>query len=109
MEHTAGWYDMSAMEFDDKNPAPYYFCKNSKCDKTFHILPMDHKVRQIDFYRKKENIIIFSSRDIIWVMELDRNEQNTHPVYIGTAPDFVPGPENTIYVKDSGKLMQIDL
>jgi len=22
MEHTAGWYDMSAMEFDDKNPTP---------------------------------------------------------------------------------------
>lgn len=94
---------------DDKNPTPYYFCRDSKCDKTFYILPVAHKIRQIDFYPGREDVIIFSSKDAVWVTELDRNDQNTQLIHIGTAPDFVRGPGNTIYVKDSGKLMQVNL
>ena len=90
--------------------APFFFCRGSVCSDTFNILPAQKQVRQIDFYPDKEDIVLFSTDDTIWITELNRNEpQNLQKLYTGKSPDFARGPGNTIYIKDSRSLMIIEL
>ena len=95
---------------DNKTPPHGLFCENDVCNKTFSVLPIEWDVRQIDFYPGRNDLIIFSTEDKVWAIELDRNGiQNVQPIYTGFKPDFVRGTGNSIYIKDGASLMLINL
>ena len=95
---------------DNKTPPSGFFCKDDICNTTFSVLPAEQDLRQVDFYPERNDLIIFSTEDKIWAIELDRSDaQNVQPIYVGFEPDFVRGAGNSIYIKDNMSLILINL
>lgn len=63
---------------------PYYFCDEAglKCSDTLTVLPI--KVNHIEFYQGRDDVIIYSTKDGIFVTELDQREpRNTFKLIDG--------------------------
>lgn len=102
--------NIAATWLGDETPPRNLFCKSDVCDKTFLVLPAEWDVRQVDFYPGRNDLIMFSTEDKVWAIELDRRgTQNVQPIYVGFRPDFVRGTGNSIYIKDGVSLMLINL
>lgn len=89
---------------------PYFFCIRNSCDVVFTVISTETEIRDIAFYPKRDNIVIFSTNNSVNAIELDRNgTQNFQPIYIGDEPHLRLDLENTdsIYIKDGETLMRI--
>lgn len=94
----------------EETSLPHFFCIETKCDSSFEIMPSAQHVRSFNFYPNRDDVIAFASGPTVWIIELDRNEiQNAQPLYTGVAPECIPGPGNTLYVRDKQQLMLINV
>lgn len=79
-----------------------------KDDTETKVIQPDALIRNIAFYKDRTDVVMFSLNNYIYVIETNNTGlQNFLPVYVGQNPDFIPGPDDSIYVLDGQNLMQI--
>jgi len=89
---------------------PSYFCTNGSCANPMTFLEVTSMVNNLDFYPGRDDVVIFSAGDGIYVAEVDkRPRQTVESVYIGDDVDFrlVSGKE--IIIKDGEKIFKVEL
>lgn len=65
-------------------------------------------VKNIEFYKDRNDFILFSTANAVYVIEIDKNGgQNFMPIYKGQDPFFVQTDPNFIYIIDTNTLMQV--
>ncbi len=75
---------------------------------TLNIVQIDSAIRNIDFYKDRNDSIMFSTSNSVYVIEIDKTgNQNFMPIYKGQSPSFIKVDNNSIYVLDGLNLMQI--
>ncbi len=68
-----------------------------------------NQVTKIEYYKDKENVILFSNSSGIFALEMTENGmENLQPLYKGENPTFVKNDDNSIYVLDGGNLMLVN-
>ena len=92
---------------------PSYFCNDdNECSSLVKILESESDVRNVDFYKSRDDVILVASQNGIFAIELDKRgaTQNFQPVYKGTAsPRFTIVDENGIYVLDGPLLFLVSI
>lgn len=72
------------------------------------VVKPEDPIRNLDFYKKRNDSLIFSAGNGVFVIEIDKaGTQNFMPVYKGERPSFTIGDENYIFIQDSQNLMQV--
>ncbi|MBX4210653.1 hypothetical protein KW783_01645 [Candidatus Parcubacteria bacterium] len=86
---------------DDKIDNPI-FC-TPECNPVTEVLPSQAVIRNVEFYKDRNDLMVISTGNSIFIVELDRRDtQNFQPLYTGTLPTFYkPENPNTIIVKDA--------
>lgn len=94
----------------DKNDAPYYFCLNEICGIDI-LIPTISKVTHFDFYPGREDLILFSLNDGIYLSEIDNrnSSQNIMPILKDEDIDFRVSGNGVIYVKKGEILSKLEL
>jgi len=101
---------------DNPLSLPYFFCDDQKCDLILKIYSTNRRIKNIDFYPRRKDVIIFSVDNGIYAIEIDgRGGRNIQPIYKGKDPTFIVSPNNNffsdkiIYVLDDKNLIEITL
>ncbi len=90
--------------------APSYFCTATPCDPTLEVFQGAEAIDNLDFYKEREDVIIFSAGTGIFAIETDpRGTKNFQPIYTGTRPRFHKQSTDTLYVLDGEDLSQITI
>lgn len=72
------------------------------------VLQPDTIVKNVDFYKGRSDVIIFSTANTVYAIDSDSfGTQNFLPIYKGQNPNFIKNTENSIYVLDGENLMEI--
>ncbi len=75
---------------------------------TTKVIEPDTVVRNVYFYKNRNDVIIFSTTNSVYAIETDTSSaQNFMPIYRGTNPSFIEDNPDYIYIFDSGSLMQV--
>lgn len=86
VENTQGTLRIRWKGEPDNKPA--YFCQNEICKKEIFIKPKS-KLKSFDFFPGRDDLIIMSLEDGIYVSEIDdRSEQNVQKLFDGRNTDF---------------------
>lgn len=76
--------------------------------KTYTVIQPEPEVRNLYFYKDRRDVIIFSIKNAVYAIEVDKNgTQNFLPIYKGSSPSFIEGDSSFIYVLDGEALMQV--
>lgn len=88
------------------SPLPYYMQSGKEI-----ILQAQNKIKNLDFFPSRRDVIIFAAGNGIFAIELDgRGGRNMQPIYKGKDPNFTIFPsQKIIYILDDGALSQIEL
>lgn len=90
---------------------PDYFCNDEgACSSLVQVLESDSEVRNIDFYKGRDDVLLIASQNGVFAIEIDRRggTQNFQPVYKGTAsPRFTTENTEIIYVLDGALLFSV--
>jgi hypothetical protein len=65
-------------------------------------------ITSIDFYKDRQDIVVISSGDGIYALEIGSGIQNFQPIYKGKKPVFKKRDSSSIYVLDDNNLMLIN-
>ncbi len=77
---------------------------------TERVIQPDTIIRNADFYKDRNDIVMFSIENAIYLIEASKEGgQNFMPIYRGQDPTFVKADDNSIYVFDNNILMQITI
>jgi hypothetical protein len=72
------------------------------------VIQPDTVVKNVDFYKDRSDVIIFSTTNAIYAIDSDSTGgQNFLPIYKGQDPNFVRNNDDSIYVLDGENLMEI--
>jgi len=92
---------------------PSYFCNDDgECSSRVKVLESESEVRNIAFFRDRDDVLLISSRSGIFALEIDKRgtTQNFQPVYKGTAnPIFTAESDSFIYVLDGTLLFLVSI
>jgi len=90
---------------------PSYFCSDTSCTQMVDVFTSSSPIRNLTFYKKREDVLIFSSRNGLFAIEIDeRGVQNFQPVYKGASPpNFAVYDEHTLSVEDAGSIFLLSL
>ncbi len=73
-----------------------------------HVVDSDTSIRNISFYKDRNDAVMFSTSNAVYVIEIDRfGQQNFLPIYKGQKPSFIATNPGFIYVLDGENLLQI--
>lgn len=65
-------------------------------------------IRNLDFYKDRNDVVMFSSGNGVYVIELNKEgTQNFMPIYKGENPSFFTADKNYIFIQDFQNLMQV--
>lgn len=101
----------------DWSLAPEPFCAKdekkksieSTCEAEIIIFSAKEGIRNIGFYKNRNDIAIIAISNGIFALEISGNETHTfQPLYKGKMPFFVIGNDNKLYVADEGAVMLIN-
>jgi len=94
-----------------KESLPYFFCDDNSCSDEILIFNSRSPVRNVDFYPKRKDAVIIAVQNGIYALEIDgRGGRNIQPIYKGKDPIFTTYQnENSIYILDEDKLIEIKL
>lgn len=74
------------------------------------VIQPDTIIRNISFYKNRNDVVIFSNQNSIYAIETETDGiQNFIPIYRGDEPSFKVADENSLYIYDNQTLMQISL
>jgi hypothetical protein len=77
-------------------------------EKMTEVLKPETKIRNLSFYKNRNDAVLFSTLTGIYMIEIESNGfQNFMPVYTGQSPIFIETDPNFIYVLDGENLMQV--
>jgi len=86
------------------------FSENSEQKEPELIFKSNTIINNIDFYRNRDDVILFSTDGFIYALELDKtNNQNFQPLFQGANPRFIKKDNSNIYVMDSNILAIIKI
>ncbi|MBU1179155.1 hypothetical protein KKB69_02380 [Patescibacteria group bacterium] len=95
---------------------PYYICPPQRADGQSCQLPAlifksNFRIKNIEFFPDRKDIIIMAAGNGIYVVEMDgRSERLVYPIYKGKDPTFAISTEkNFIYAIDDGALIKMSL
>ncbi len=92
---------------------PGYYCDDDDlCDQETIVLESAQPIRNLDFYKDHEEILLVAFSNGVFALEIDKRggTQNFQPIYKGAEqPRFVKTDTNTIIVADGSALFVIDL
>jgi hypothetical protein len=72
------------------------------------VIKPEDPIRNLDFYKKRNDALIFSAGNGVYVIEINKaGTQNFMPIYKGEKPEFVLQDENYIFIQDFQNLMQV--
>lgn len=75
---------------------------------TYTVLTPQTKIRNVDFYKDRNDTVLFSTANGVFIIEIDKEGgQNFMPVYLGVEPVFIKPDPSYIYVLDGENLMQV--
>lgn len=97
-----------------KENIPYYFCSDAtktSCENKLKILSSKDKIKNIEFYKDRFDLLLIAMGESVSVLELDiKGTQNFQPIYKGKDPSFVKTQYGeSIFVLDVSSLMEINL
>ena len=96
-----------------ENNIPPYFCNDKgECSSLVNVLKSENEVRNIDFYKDRDDVLLIASQNGVFAIEIDKRgtTQNFQPVYKGTAlPKFAVENADTIYVLDGPLLFLVSI
>lgn len=91
----------------DTEPPPHYFCEENPCKLQLPVTVSIEPIKNIDFYKNKRDVILFSAGSAIYAIEASReNTQNFQPIYKGKDPYFYESQDGSLYIKDGGSLFK---
>ncbi|MCH7597790.1 carboxypeptidase regulatory-like domain-containing protein [Patescibacteria group bacterium] len=90
----------------EEDALPFYFCSYTECTRTVEVLASLTAIRNLTFYKEREDVLIFSSQNGLFAIEIDaQGIQNFQHIYKGAAsPDFSIYDDQTLSVYDAGSL-----
>lgn len=89
---------------------PSYFCPETKCVSQVPILVSVDEIKNADFYKDRNDVVIFSAGLNIYALEADGvGTQNFQPLFRGNNPYFFKNTPNELYIKDGTKLLKASL
>ena len=102
-----------ATRLNDGTKTSDLFCSNNgECVKTINVFtPKTGKIKAVDFYPKREDVVIFTLDNGIYAIEINKNgTQNFQPIYTGDNPSFAIDDQNSlIYIKDGDLVFGVNL
>lgn len=95
----------------DEELLPSYFCTHSECVSTKTVLESTDPIRNLTFYKNREDVLIFSSQNGLFAIEIDtRNIQNFQPIYKGgRSPNYSVYDGQTLAVQDTESIFLLSL
>ncbi len=112
-ESVSVWFEGTTLmaQFNaDETQAPQYFCTEEKCKEPITVLSFGGPVRNIVFYKDRNDLVVVAVDDLIAALELDsRGTRNFQPIYKGKSPTFSLSAGGTLIVTDDAALMEIPL
>ncbi len=106
------WHEgpkLYAQWLGSKEAAPEYYCNTGICSKPIEVFEAYVPIRSIDFYPYRDDAIILTLDNGVYVIEIDRRPtQNFYPLYRGVNPDFRVY-RNQVYIKDSDYIALLNL
>lgn len=105
----AAWMDdgvITARWLGTATNTPAFFCPGDECRETVTVTPTVSPIRNMSFYKDRNDVVIFAARDGVYALEIDpaARTQNFQPLYTGQEPRFVPAGTSTIGVRDENTL-----
>jgi hypothetical protein len=89
---------------------PSYFCNIDGCLEQLNILSIQSDIKNLDFYRDRHDVLVFAVENGIHAIEADmRSTQNFQPIYSGKDPYFIKNNTNTLFVRDDGVIVRMDI
>ena len=77
-------------------------------DNSIEVIKPENPIRNLDFYKNRNNALVFSSGNGVYVVEINKEgTQNFMPIYKGERPEFLLQDENFIFIQDFQNLMQV--
>lgn len=95
-----------------KESLPYFFCDNSVCNEKILIHASKFSIRNIDFYPKRKDVVLFAAQNGVYALEIDGRGggRTIQPIYKGKEPIFTTYKnDNSIYILEEDKLIEIKL
>ena len=87
---------------------PLFFCPGGTCDKRLTVITLKSPIRNLDFYKDRNDVVIFAAEEGILALELDKTKvQNLQPIYKGNEPMFYKNSDQALFVKDGQALGRI--
>lgn len=75
---------------------------------TISVVQPDTVIKNISFYKDRNDVLIFSTLNAIYVIEATKDGgQNFMPIYKGQRPEFIRSEDDFLYVVDGETLMQV--
>lgn len=89
--------------------APLFFCSEVVCSKKILVHTASAPVIHIDFLPSRRDVIVYSSKDGIYAVEIDQTKpQNIQPLYKKSA-DFRVSEDGIIYIKEGKNFYSYEL
>jgi hypothetical protein len=112
-EQIAFWVDeetLFAEWLGEDDTIPKSFCNETECPRVTVPLTVGANIKNIDFYRGRNDVFIVSFGNGVFAIELDnRGHQNFQPIFEGKSPEFLSNNEQSIYILDEGVLREVGL
>lgn len=91
----------------ESKPPPSYFCEINQCQRDIQVLVSNLPLSSVEFYKDRNDVIIFSAGSSIYGIDVDRNgTQNFQPFYKGNNPIIYKADADTLYIEDGASLMR---
>lgn len=92
----------------DIKKTPEYFCTKNPCDTILEVFKGAGAIENLDFYKDREDIIIFAAGNGVFAIELDpRGTKNFQPIFTGTHPRFHKPKQSSLYILDGTNLAEV--
>ena len=107
------WIDNGHLVVDWENgddTSPYFFCEADSCSSKV-VLSLAKPILDFDFYPGRSDVVIVSTADGIYAMELDaRSVSNVYSIMTGAGLTFKVVSSSLIYIKDaSGDIYAVSI
>lgn len=108
---TVVWYDGYTIYayWNNENWKPERFCNSVTCVNPMPVLTRDERITHVDFYPGRDDVILFTLPDGIYVAEIDKRPWPVHQrILFGEGIDFrIEG--NNLYVKDGKVIVEVKI